>query len=95
MTKLEWIKNNRGNNLGQDYDRYMYFSSKRLTSTLRQFLEDIYTRISAERFKLNDEDVVEPTENNSTKSQKSDKILSKKFHLYDEDLMVIKGKQAS
>ncbi len=65
--------------MGQDYER--------------QFLEDIYARIAAERLKLNDEvvGITPPTAPAENQNQMQDLILSKKFHLTEDDLIVIKG----
>lgn len=80
MTQADWLKNNRGTNSGQDYDK--------------DFLLAIYERISLEKFKLttDSEEIVEP-QNEEIENQKialNDQFQAK-FNLF-HDSVFIKGK---
>lgn len=76
MNKNEWLKNNKGNNCGQDFDR--------------QFLLDIYDRIAAERIKLKDEENENDKNITSNKDNNKDETYRKRFDL-DENEIIIKG----
>lgn len=78
MSKADWLKNNSGNNKGQDFDK--------------DFLLGIYDRIAAEEFKLGvdvEEEEEQPIEGEaSLAKQKEDEHCRKRFGLPSDEIIV-------
>ncbi len=76
MSTTDWLRNNRGNNCGQDYER--------------ELLLQIYERIAKEPFKLMD-DLVSKVDTVQPSDRLQDQRWRQKFHL-EADEIIIRGR---
>jgi len=83
MTKSEWLKNNRGNNGGKDYDK--------------NFLLILYDRIASEQLKVGDDHDPSLSEEEGTfaeqrqlklEQQEQDRHFQRRFHLETDEIII-------